>query len=208
MKRGSRAQVRVDDEPAEEENVATETTAPAKDENPVLKRRKLRKRAYDLVARASHDSTPEEEARTSALVAARLIHSEKLLDDEPRHPLVDRLEALGDDMLDVLAGPVEAILDGGLMDRFTRLQTRQVADHAHWWRTEARVWQRRLHVHTEAMRWILANGRIGLADRPGKCGICRRALAVGTMIAWKRRRADAMHYACCVEQLERQYSRT
>ena len=131
------------------------------------KRAKTRQRVLDLVSRAAHPSTPEEEARTSAVVAARLIVDEKLLDPEPpaREPLA------GDD--------------------------RDV-----WARTRIEALERTLEVHAFSIRHILRSGKIGLADKPGRCLICGYVYSGGEMIAWKRRRAESAHYTCCVRSLE------
>ena len=158
-------------------------------------REKLRTRAIQLVARAAHASTPEEESRTSAVVAAKLIHAEKLLEASPgRHALLERLDALEDDMLNDLAMLVEEALEAGGIARSVEQASR--------WRNEAKHLQRKLDALAGGLRWILQGYKLGLAERPGQCGFCGRALQLGDIVVWKRRRVDAAHYACCVSTLQ------
>lgn len=173
----------------------SQATPPASASKPAADREKLRMRAMGLVARAAHESTPQEEARTSALVAAKLIHGEKLLESAPgRHALLERLEALDDDALNDLAMVVEEALETGGVTR--------TASQASRWRNEAKHLQRKLDMFARALRWILQGYKIGLAERPGQCGLCRRALLLGDIVVWKRRRAESAHYACCVALLQ------
>ena len=165
---------------------------------PSVDREKLRTRALGLVARAAHESTPEEEARTSAVVAAKLIHAEKLLEAPlARHALLERLEGLEDDVLNDLAMLVEEALEAGAGGTAAR-----AALQATRWRNEAKHLQRKLDALAGALRWILQGYKLGLAERPGQCGLCGRPLQLGDIVVWKRRRVDAAHYACCVAALQ------
>ena len=182
------------------EKPSESASAPAS--KPSVDREKLRARAVGLVARAAHASTPEEEARTSAVVAAKLIHVEKLLEVSPgRHALLERLDALEDDVLNDLALLVEEALDvleaGG-----TARATSQASLQVSRWRNEAKHLQRKLDALAGSLRWILQGYKLGLAERPGQCGICGRPLQLGDIVVWKRRRVDAVHYQCCVAALQ------
>ena len=164
----------------------------------VVDREKLRTRALGLVARAAHESTPEEEARTSAVVAAKLIHAEKLLEAPlARHALLERLEGLEDDVLNDLAMLVEEALEAGAGGTAAR-----AALQATRWRNEAKHLQRKLDALAGALRWILQGYKLGLAERPGQCGLCGRPLQLGDIVVWKRRRVESAHYACCVAALQ------
>ena len=172
-------------------------TEPSDTEPPkTVDRERLRVRAVGLVARAAHKGTPEEEARTSALVAARLIHQEKFLEVPVRHALLERLEGLEDRALDDLAVLVEEALDGGSVARVVGQSVR--------WRNEAKHLQLKLDAFASALRWILQGYKLGLSERPGYCGFCSRALLLGDIVVWKRRRSDAAHYSCCVMALQQQ----
>lgn len=162
------------------------------------KHTKALKRVRGLIARAAHEGTPEEEARTSALVAARMIHAEKLL--EPRHPLFDRLEGLDDETLDELGGLVENVLEGVSIAR----EEKSLSPSASRWRAEANHLQRQLDAFAGSLRWILQGYKIGLVERPGYCGYCHEPLKLGEMVVWKRRRIDAAHYMCCVVSFQQQ----
>ena len=160
-------------------------------------REKLRTRAITLIARAAHASTPEEEARTSAVVAAKLIHTEKLLEPSPgRHALLERLDGLEDEVLNDLALLVEEALEAGGIARAVGQASR--------WRNEAKHLQRKLDALSGGLRWILQNHKLGLAERPRQCGLCGRMLLLGEIIVWKRRRTEAAHYTCCVHALQHQ----
>ena len=170
---------------------------PAPASKPNADREKLRTRAVVLVARAAHASTPEEEARTSAVVAAKLIHAEKLLEAASgRHALLERLDGLEDDVLNDLAMLVEEALEAGGIAR--------AVEQASRWRNEAKHLQRKLDTLAGALRWILQGYKLGLAERPGQCGLCGRSLQLGDIVVWKRRRVDAAHYVCCVGALQHQ----
>ena len=134
---------------------------------------KLRKRAIDLVARAAHDTTPEEEARTSAVAAARLIHKENLL--EPTASAAGASEA-----------PPSAFS----------------GDQAEWWRMRADHLHKQFQLHGSAVRHALRTGRLGMAEKKGRCPLCGYVYAVAEMIVWRRRRADAIHYECFVRELK------
>lgn len=171
----------------------------------------MQKKAAGLVSRAAHESTPEEEARSSALIAAKLIHAEKLLEPAPRHPLLDRLEELDDATLDELAMGVEDLLAG--RGRPGSTWDRVVYHEVNLWRARAEGAQHRLAAFSGALRRILQSFKLGLADRarapsgverPAHCGICRRPLMHNDLIVWKRRRQDAAHYMCCVVEIHRQ----
>ncbi len=169
--------------------------------SPVVKppadREKLRLRALALVTRAAHETTMEEEARTSALVAAKLIHAEKLLDvARPRHALLERLDGLEDEVLDDMATLVEEALEAGGIARAVAQSSR--------WRNEAKHLQRKLDALGGALQWILQGYKLGLSERPGHCVLCRRPLQLGEIVVWKRRRMDAVHYTCCVATLQQQ----
>lgn len=170
-------------------------------EVPGAKRRKLLERAKGLISRAAHEGTPEEEARTSALVGARIIHAEKLLDPPPRHPIIDRLDALEDDVLDQVGAVLEDLLSTWSPD--VRRKPKQTAMEIARWQAEARAHQQRFQLHVLALRSVLETGRIGLAERVVPCGACGRPIRRGEMIAWRRRRGDAIHYVCFVENLTR-----
>lgn len=164
---------------------------------PSVDREKLRTRAIGLVARAAHTSTPEEEARTSAVVAAKLIHTEKLLEPSPgRHALLERLDGLEDDVLNDLAMLVEEALEAGGIAR--------AVEQASRWRNEAKHLQRKLDALGGGLRWILQTHKLGLAERPRQCGLCGRMLLLGEIIVWKRRRTEAAHYTCCIHALQHQ----
>ena len=183
-------------EKAEKEQSAPAPKASSAAAKPLVDRDKLRTRAIGLVARAAHAATPEEEARTSAVVAAKLIHTENLLAPSPgRHALLERLEGLEDDVLNDLAMLVEEALEAGGIARAVAQASR--------WRNEAKHLQRKLDVLGGALRWILQGYKLGLADRPGQCDLCGRSLQLGDIIVWKRRRIDAVHYTCCVAALQR-----
>ena len=171
--------------------------APASTAKPPVDREKLRARAVMLVARAAHETTPEEEARTSALVAAKIIHAEKFLEPSVgRHALLERLEGLEDDVLNDMAVLVEEALEAGGIARAVEKSAR--------WRNEAKYLQRKLDTLAGALRWILQGYKLGLAESPGHCGLCQRALILGDIVVWKRRRFDAVHYVCCVAALQQQ----
>lgn len=167
------------------------------------RRRKLTKRAIGLVARAAHEGTPEEEARSSALIAAKVIHAEKLLEPAPRHPLLDRLEGLDDATLDELAMNVENLL-AGAANRPGSTWDRIVHHEVQLWRARAESSQRRLSAFAGALRRILQSYKMGLVERPSYCIICRRPIMLGDLSVWKRRRQEAAHYTCCVIELQRQ----
>ena len=178
--------------PSQEEPSAS---PPASAVKPAVDREKLRTRAIGLVARAAHATTPEEEARTSALVAAKIIHAEKFLEPSAgRHALLERLEGLEDDVLNDLALLVEEALVGGGIARAVGQTSR--------WRNEAKHLQRKLDTLAGALRWILQGYKLGLVERPGYCGLCKRSLMLGDIVVWKRRRVDAVHYTCCVAALQ------
>ena len=173
------------------------TEAPRETEPPkTVDRERLRVRAVGLVARAAHQGTPEEEARTSAFVAAKLIHEEKFLEVPVRHALLERLDGLDDSTLDGLAVLVEEALDAGSVARVVGQSVR--------WRNEAKHLQLKLDAFAGALRWILQGYKLGLSERPGHCGFCTRALLLGDIVVWKRRRSDAVHYSCCVMALQQQ----
>ena len=167
--------------------------------NPEDPRAKARKQAQDLIARAVDKGATEEEARTSALVAARAIHEHDLLRELPRHPLFDRLKDLDDDALDDLAQYVEQYLEGAatLDPHIARLESADVGR----WRAESRLWQRRLKDQLATMRWVLEDkSTIGVCDRrSATCLFCRRRIVEGDLAVWrKRHRAQVTHFACCV----------
>ena len=175
-----------------------------------MNREKLRARAIGLVARAAHASTPEEEARTSAVVAAKLIHTEKLLEASPgRHALLERLDSLEDEVLNDLAMLVEEALDTNERAVYDRARGAReerggsLLEQASRWRNEAKHLQRKLDTLAGALGWILQGYKLGLAERPGQCGLCGRSLQLGDIVVWKRRRIDAVHYSCCVAALQR-----
>lgn len=160
-------------------------------------REKLRSRAVGLVARAAHAATPEEEARTSAVVAAKIIHAEKFLEAAGgrEHALFERLEGLDDHVLNDVALVVEEALAAGGIVRDIEQASR--------WRSEAKYLQQKLDAFAGGLRWILQGYKLGLAERPGQCSLCGRGLQHADVIAWKRRRADAAHYTCCIAALHR-----
>lgn len=172
-----------------------EESPPTSESKPSANREKLRARAIGLVARAAHEGTPEEEARTSAFVAAKIIHTEKLLEVAPgRHALLERLDALDDDVLNALGLVIEEALEGDGMAK---------AGQATRWRNEAKHLQRKLDTFAGALRLILQGHKLGVAERQTlSCGFCGGPLLLGDIIVWKRRRSDSVHYSCCVHALQ------
>lgn len=197
------------EEPGEESAKGSSEEEPAKDKtpgiDPIVRRRKSLDKARKLLSRAVHPNTPEEEARTTALIAAREIHDHKLLEPAPRHPIIDRLEGLEDGVLDHVAGLLEDLLSDwpSNLRRSAGVGSTPVMLDLVRWRNEARAVNQRLQLHVFSLRAVLETGRIALAERAGRCEACPRPIAVGEMIAWRRRRSEAIHYLCYIDNLSR-----
>ena len=195
MRRSRRYEV--DDDPPSERTPPPSGGAVPTEAERLRKRERARGRVRDLIARAVHEGTAEEEARTSAIIAVRLLHAEQLLEPEPAAAAVTPVSGVGSSTPSPFAGGSYNPWTGVRYDHHGRR-----LDPATLWRAEAAAAQRRLHAFASAMVAVLRNGKIGLAVKAGRCMMCTRAYDVGDTIVWKRKRAEAAHYVCCVVELE------
>lgn len=170
-------------------------------------RRHAIEKARAMVERAAHEATPEEEARTAGVLAARFILSEGLLDDAPARP-----------------SPPSS---GGW-----RTPPPQSSGFRTPWRGDPGSYVRSpfgpspfgsspfgspppiptppnpvqellktIMSFATSLQAVLKVRKLGLAEREGTCSVCEGPYAAGDVVGWRRRRANAAHYKCCIEEI-------